>query len=356
MNHLRRFSKSKPTRGVQGGFKSKPLDCSHLLVSASNDTPRLPPELFILIASFVEQDMDLAALCIVSKAFAAFCIPMLYKTIFIEGTQTKLHLRLYHTLQEPRFSNLVTELSVSLHRDSVCGKYNHKGVTLPFRRSCTCNAYDRLLGEAILTLSALESLTLWCTLCRTGHDHGYLLHPQVPMLRRFAFHCYTSGRFSNDLPVKSILLAPFMPKVTALVLECHAAMISSSISLDDQAFIDNPNVAPQLHTLQYATEFARSNLLAGLLAERPIQRLCIDTSTHHSHGAYAHSLQSSLWKSPGTLSHLFSVDLLQWLPRAMTETIKPYRNLKFIGTITGSHTEVSPVYLFPSHTNCDWPG
>ena len=306
-------------------------------MALSRDKPQLPPELMIHTATFLEQDRDLATLCTVSKTFSILFTPILYRAVNIQRrtVQVKVQLRLYQTLRNPRFSCFVTEFSVSLGDTLSCVNsqsiFRLFGTKRILGKDCICQVHDRAFGDAILTMKRLKSLNVNCSLPCRGHSHEHLFHPDVPKLRRFSFRCY-DARLQ-----KSILQAPFMADLQAVHLECHAFMITPPHSTTLGELLRGGGFAPNLRTLQHGGH----TISQKMLTQRPIQRLCVDAFTYRVHGAYAGLLKESIWISPGVLSHLLMVDLLQWLPIAMKETLRPYRNIQFIGTITGSHCEVN---------------
>jgi hypothetical protein len=300
----------------------------------------------ILISFFVRQRRDLVTLCRVSKQFRSIYTPLLYRFVAVD-TSTKpakfsAQLHLYKTLQDHTISHLITHLEVNLNGGIVCEKLNKSSILPSSLKRCSCRAYDEALGRAVVFLKNLESLTIYCTLCSGSHTHEYLFGLEAALLRQFRFHCYGSSREAKT----SILLLPFMPQVTALALECDENRLYPNQGDSHQTLVARPDVAPNLHTIR----IGEGELSDHLLANRPIERLCFGSSVgsfrrHRGVEHYMRTLHDNISQSPGKLSHIFAINILNWLSRAVKQDPDPYRHLRYIGTIMMPHTHVSSIYL-----------
>lgn len=287
----------------------------------------------------IRQKRDLVTLCQVSRQFRSICTPFLYRFVVVDSKLAKFaaRLRLYRTLQDPNISHAVTHLEVNLKGEIVCEKRNKSSVLPSSLKRCSCRGYDEALGKAVVLLKNLESLTIYCTLCRGSHTHEYLFRLEAVLLRQFRFRCYgSSWQLKN-----SILLLPFMPQVTALALECDENRIYAHQGSSHHTLVARPDVAPNLHTMSLDGH----RLSVHLLANRPIERLCLDSSTRPVLGRHIGALHTTISQSPGKLSHLFAIDILDWLPGTVKQDPEPYRHLRYIGTITIVY-DVSSTYLF----------
>ncbi|KIM20611.1 hypothetical protein M408DRAFT_12930 [Serendipita vermifera MAFF 305830] len=114
-----------------------------------------------------------------------------------------------------------------------------------------------------------------------------------------------------------------------LNVECYEG--GSHQRRDDTLSIEDPIIAAPLHTLCLdGTDFTKK-----LLCARPIQRLCLDSFTRRIRAKRTQTLHFDITQSPGELTYLFLIDLLQWLPMAIEQDPEPYRNLRFVGTVIG---------------------
>ena len=190
--------------------------------------------------------------------------------------------------------------------------------------------HDSSPGDAILSLQNLQNLVILCKLCTQSHGHEYLFKLNSPALRQFTLRCYGSTAFGKDTDSRSVLLAPFMPQLTALSLECEQTKKRSSWNgvLNEQ-LLQEADVSFHLDTLVHNG----SPFFDFLLSHCPVQRLRF-TETEVTEAAAA------IRRSPGTLTHLFAPDLISWLLPAMEHDIEPYINLRFIGPLGGLYGDV----------------
>jgi hypothetical protein len=263
---------------------------------------------------------------------------MLYRIIEIQAdgsgssSDTARHLLLYHTLQDIRFSQLVTEVHLTLKDDGICAK--HIPSTFKWRSSshrCSCSDYDQALGNALLCLTRLEILDLKCSMCRGLHFHDYLHNLEMPRLKGLRFRCHRSSpRGRAPHYSKSILAAPYMQNIHALALDCDFDWLCGNAS-GYKEFLSDVSIIPKLRTLRHNGRTFCNDLLAA----RPVERISVDHTSEN-----IPLLHESIRRSPGKLSHLLMVDVLRWLPNSMEQDLEPYRHLRHIGTIAFPELQV----------------
>lgn len=305
-----------------------------------DDKSRLPTELWILVAHFVRERSDLATLCRLSKTFRSICMPLLYKTISI-GVIRKdvaVHLLLYRMLQVSALSQTVTEFSALLYQGIVCDKWNRDKARPSFLRRCTCDSYERAMGDAIVSLHGLRSLKIICKLCAGSHSHDHLFKMDAPMLRQFTFYCFRSSKlFKNNGSEVSIVTVPFMSVITGLALGCEETRLYSLWNFDLYGgLVRGNNAFSHLKTLRHDG----SDFSDFVLSRSPVERLCVSSRRYKLSRHYNVNVHFAIVRSPGTLTHLLSEDLSHWLPGHMMRNFEPYSHLTFVGTITGVHCEV----------------
>ncbi|KIM26663.1 hypothetical protein M408DRAFT_25152 [Serendipita vermifera MAFF 305830] len=287
---------------------------------------RLPVELWIHVVGHISEKRDVAKLCLVSTLLNSISLPFLYQNLNISmqnGREWDRQLSLFRTLQIPRYSNIVTTLEITLSGGYVCAKI------LDRDKSCTCEVYDREVGNFLSALRNLRSLYFRCRLCRANGRHSYLDTLQTRQLRvfRFSCSCLTSqiGE-SNEPNPTSLLNAPFMQAVTSMALAC-----SNRWLIDDTGTISsvlrNPDVLPSLNTLGYivSSDSGIFRFPNEFLAARPIQRL-------YYPGPPLLSYETP--PTQQTLECLMTNDVMQWLSPIVTKYPDLYANLRCLGTIT----------------------
>jgi len=339
-------SKSKGTHVILSSLVN-PIDAAEPakgIMALDNGQLRLPPELLILIMTYIHRKRDLASLCMVSQMFRNIAAPMLYRIVEIEpkGSDVDIagHLILYRTLQDDRYSQFVIEFHCTIRRQAVCVNYVHSTVkSHNSSRCCSCDDYDRALGKALLCLSNLQVLDLQCQLCPLVHFHDYLHSLQAPKLRELTLTLTCCGANSVEGPSKepkSILLAPYMRNIAALALSCGYDWLRGK-TMEYGQYPLEADILLNLRTLGHNG----LDICDYLLMARPIERMCIA----HASWEETPRLHHTISLSPGKLSHLFMANILGWLPRAMEEGLEPYRHLRYVGTIVFSRLEVFNSYL-----------
>jgi len=285
----------------------------------------------MLIVSFVREKNTLLVLCQVSKTFRGICMPLLYNVVHIRPPwrpwhSSKTQTQLYQTLQTRSIAHGVTDLCVELDKMLLCELWDVQKKRPQFLRRCVCDGHDRALGEAILSLTSLQALAIICRLCYKSHSHTYLFKLDSPTLRKFTFYCHGSTvLFKNrGRNVNSLLLAPFMSRITALQLDCEEDPPLALNSVPYEQLLQGTDNLSNLCTLSHNG----SALCDLILSRRRVQRLSLV-------GWYSEGHKAAIRKGPGRLTHLFGRDVLHWLLREIALDIGPYRQLRYIGTVKG---------------------
>ena len=262
-------------------------------------------------------------------------MPLLYRFVQIGKLRhtAETYLGLYNALQRPRIAHVVVEIHIKLERSRLCERRNSERLRPQSYRRCTCFMHDSALGNVILSLRNLRTLTILCTLCDRSHGHEYLFKLNSPALRQFTLSCYGSFAFGMDLDDRSVLIAPFMAQLTALSLQCEQTRpVSRWDDRQIEQLLRDTDALAQLDTLiHYGSRFFNC-----LLSRRPVKRL------HLVRGNLT-MVREAIRGSPGMLTQLLSYDLIHWLPREMARGIGPYSHLKFIGTLMGIYRDVGPI-------------
>jgi F-box-like len=288
----------------------------------------LPVELLILIASYIRWRGDFLSLCKVSKRFRTVYTPFIYRIVNLYPDVTRdnlaIHLSLYLNLQNFHLSEFVTEFRVTLVDDHICAAcVTSTGVWFTSVRKCSCEGYNRALGKALISMKNLRTLAIHCRLCLLKHSHDYLHHLETRTLTEFQFQCLRSVvSLKSTPPTSSILLAPCMRSVTGLALECDYNGLSGKTGGYDR-INKKGEVLANLRILSHDG----GGFCADLLVTRPIERLCVP-------GRRLAPLHDSISHSPGRLSHLFMINLVEFLRPVLAIDVAPYRHLTFVGTIT----------------------
>lgn len=139
--------------------------------------PRLPTELLLHIASYIDDTRHLARLCVASRTFHAIFLPTLYKTVFIDTRglppNTKIRRQLaYFCL--PHLAPLITTLNVTLSRGTLCIRRSRTSIWGK-PAECTCDTYEGDLVKTLEWLSNLRALHVVCRLC-VNREPGQYLH------------------------------------------------------------------------------------------------------------------------------------------------------------------------------------
>jgi hypothetical protein len=121
-----------------------------------------------------------------------------------------------------------------------------------------------------------------------------------------------------------------MDRITPLSLECGEDRIYPNKDGSYQGPAEGGDVVPNLRT----PDVGGRHLADCLLSHRPIEWLPLNGFHHGLSRHYMNGLHTSIIQSPGSLSHLLSIDILQWLPAAIKQNPEPYRHLRYVGTIT----------------------
>jgi F-box-like len=240
--------------------------------AAGRHRPRavLPNELLLHTFSYVEGKRDLANLCQCSKVFRDIADGYLYRNLnldfcfdsdFEEETAAE---KLLQSLQNPRYSNIVKELRVSVHECPAV-----------VRDGCPCDKIDMLLRKALQYAEKLEALRIQCFFCvfASPERHRYLTELPTLTLREFCSNCSceqdeTTSHFDGSSNTKHMSVPNWMCSVTSLNLASGGEQCAFPEELL-QRWMQNDELLPNLHTLNYYGP----GICSELLAKRVIRRL-----------------------------------------------------------------------------------
>jgi hypothetical protein len=273
--------------------------------------PTLPNELWLLIASLVENRSDLFPLCSTSTGLRAISRPLFFKTVELFWWQVHDRMqRRVESLGNPEVALFVTNLHVILRALDHC---HIRGASQCPR----CTTVDNIMGDALLAMTNLESLCLSCSLCG-GIDsreprHTYIDKLVAPRLRAFDFDC-DCRHFRQDFSA--------IIEKRVLSLASLATVRSFSFQVPNrrrQSVLEDSNVLPLLRNLRYRGSWL-DNLL---LSTRPIERLHLPSDR-----------SAAIDLSPGKLTHLIT-DFFD--PRIFQKiSVTTCKHLQHIGTFSRS--------------------
>jgi hypothetical protein len=273
----------------------------------------LPTELWLHIASFVENRNELFALCGTSTTLRAIILPLLFQTVDLFRWQAgDRKQRRVEALRNPDVALVVTTLQVLLAPLYYC---RMRGVDCR-----TCTTVDNIMGDALLAMANLESLYLSSSLCGGSREprHAYIGKLVAPRLHAFNFNCRCCRGF-GAIVEKGVLSLTSLATVRSF--SCHVPDHQARYVLED------PNVLPLLRNLRYQGSWL-DNLL---LSTRPIERLHLQLTDRPS------ELIAAIDLSPGKLTHLITNFLETRIFQQISATT--CSQLRHIGTF--SRSEVS---------------
>lgn len=309
---------------------------------------------------------DLARLSRASRLFQSLVEPLIYQFVgtFNPTRRWTLKMPQYKRLMKavqlvPRLSNLVTEVDHVISSQQSCRMYGG-------RFMCYCEEHERIFGQMLSRLSALQTLHLCCWLPSHGtkhSPHSYLLAPTNQQLRAFNLRCNCCDR--PDEYTSALVLTPLISSVTSLCIQLpttHTQNFSPQVSptlpqATENALrlaLQNGDTLPQLKALAFDGRGV-SNLI---LQHRPIERINIipwlDPMT---------LCQAAMWStiatSPGNPKAVFVSYALLWIPDIIN-CVEKFHYLAIIGIfefLSGPDEDalqqIAPLSALPHlHTIC----
>lgn len=269
-----------------------------------------------MILFYVEDVHDIFSLALTSCHLYKVSWAILYKSIStrldIAGRKfpgmTTLsgsnHIKLYNTLLEPRIATLVTDFQVHI---AACPK-------LGFRGACSCDSFDLLLGQALVSLENLRALRFTCRCCRTENlRHTYLAELKTTKLQEFELYC-DCKTWSRD-NMSNFLAAGCMKSVTSL------SILDSNHIWDFEA-IRGVDCLPRLKKIQCMDR----SLLDSLLKKRTVTHLTCDQP-----GWDESRLLKSLEQT--SLTHFNIANSTECYPAFLSTSLETFSNLRYIGRL-----------------------
>jgi hypothetical protein len=333
---LPRFLK-KSKRSQNRGMRLN--QCCYIYLSRADLVPSqapprgLPPELLLLILSYVEEYRDLYSLCLTCRALQAVAETVLYRSIStvrsslsgkyagVVALDQTMHEKLYKTIRSRGFAHMVTNFTIIFE---LCGVPQPK----PIWWRCTCDKFDAMLGQVLLSLQNLQVLHFSCSGCCTrGAYHGYLTQLPTQKLQEFAFDCHC-----RQQPIKThqILTSPCMAPVMSLVF-------LNPYKWEDYDVLSTKGCLPRLKKFMCSD----INLVEALLPTRTITHL--SCSSRISDLGRLHDIIS---RTRCSLTYLQVHDFSHIIPYFIRMDSTPYRSLKHLGELDFINV---PVRYFQNH-------
>lgn len=285
-----------------------------------------------MIIGNVSDKMDLLSISCSSRSLRRIAEPLLYRQIDINSEMSTTPevfmdshqvLSLYKSISTQGHASLVTELRVYLLRWQICSMFNRtKGL-----RMCSCDAYDKNIGLVLLSLPALQTLVLWCDLCGTSNKkrHPYIAQLNLPGLKSFSFTCHCSNAAYDILALAAG--APNLTTVTNLSIDCNYDF-QAELDQMEANLMDFPGILPNVTSLMHnGSAFADAIILARSVSK--VYRFRAGYPIED----YPYRFHSAVCRSTGTLTALYSGDLLTGLSTCLELAPNPYRHLNAIGTL-----------------------
>ena len=135
----------------------------------------LPPELLLLILSYIHDYRDLHSLCLTCRAVRKVAETILYQSIRTQGTTRRryyypklpvlddaMHAKLYKTIRSRGFADIVTDFRITFPG---CQHWPYLWQPNRIWRRCTCDKFDAMLSQVMLSLQNLQTLYFQCRCC-----------------------------------------------------------------------------------------------------------------------------------------------------------------------------------------------
>jgi hypothetical protein len=218
-----------------------------------------------------------------------------------------MHARLYKTIRSRGFAHIVTDFRITFP-----GCHNLSQPNRIWRR-CTCDKFDAMLSQVMLSLQNLQALYFYCQCCQTQHTrHRYLAELPTQKLQKVRFNCYSMANFSSD-PYQ-MLASPCMAHIMSLCL----------VHTDKWGDCD---VLSARSSLPHLKIFMCSDikLIEALLPKRTITHLSFHTVADFD------ELHNIISRTSCSLTHLQVYNTRHTIPHSIEMDSTPYRSLKHFG-------------------------
>jgi hypothetical protein len=225
----------------------------------------------------------------------------LYRLVILDQVT---HAKLYRTIHSRGFAHIVTDFRITFPG---CQDY-HWQLNRIWQR-CTCDKFDAMLSQVMLSLQNLQALYFRCWCCQTQRTrHRYLADLPTKQLQKVWFSCSSMVNFSSD--TCQILASPCMARITSLCLWGDCDVLSARSSL------------PHLKNLMSSD----ITLIGALLPKRTITHLSVLRGT-----VDFDRLHDIISQTSCSLTYLQVFPMGHTIPYFVAMDSTPYRSLKHLG-------------------------
>ena len=219
------------------------------------------------------------------------------------------HAKLYQTIISQGFAHMVTDFRIRFV------KCNYMRIPKIILQRCTCDEFDAMLGQVLLSLQNLQVLHFICWGCRAERArHRYLAELPTKNLQKVMFNCVCTSQLPSN--TYQMLASPCMAPVMSLSLfdigawkDCDVLSARSSL--------------PHLKKLIcYDIE-----LVEAVLPKRTITHLSVLSAVGFG---WLHNIISRISCSLTYLQVLQTGDTILYF---IAMDSSPYRSLKHLGSL-----------------------
>jgi hypothetical protein len=184
------------------------------------------------------------------------------------------------------------------------------------QRRCTCDKFDAMLGQMMLSLENLQALYFRCWCCRTQRArHRYLAELPTKKLQKVTLECCGTVDFASN--AYQMLTSPCLARITSLCLfdsnkwgDCDVLSARSSL--------------PNLKILMCSG----LKLIEALLPKQAITHLSFQGGT-----VVFNRLHNIICQTSRSLTYLQVHNTRHTIPYFIAMDSTPYRSLKHLGDL-----------------------
>jgi len=220
------------------------------------------------------------------------------------------HAKLYQTILSQGFAHMVTEFRIRFV------KCNYIWIPKRILQRCTCDEFDAMLGQVLLSLQNLQVLHFICWGCRAERArHRYLAELPTKNLQKVMFNCVCTSQLPSN--TYQMLASPCMAPVM-------------SLSLFDIGAWKDCDVLSARSSLPHLKKLICSDI-------KPIELLFSkQTITHFSFFKNVTDfdpLHNIISRASCSLTYLQVYNLQHTIPGFIAKDSAPYRSLKHLGDL-----------------------
>jgi hypothetical protein len=221
-----------------------------------------------------------------------------------------MHAKLYKTIRSRGFADIVTDFRITFPG---CQHWPYLWQPNRIWRRCTCDKFDAMLSQVMLSLQNLQALHFYCGCCRTQRArHRYLAELPTTKLQKVIFKCFNMVCSSND--AYQILTSPCMAHITSLCL-------FDTGKWGDYDVLSAGSSLPHLKSLMSSD----IQLIEALLPKRTITHLSVLSTAHFGR------LHNIISRTSCSLTYLQVFLTGHTIPYFVAMDSTPYRSLKHLG-------------------------